>query len=202
MVTAVNDVTAFILAGGKSTRMGCDKAFIQFNGRTLLERSLETARAVTPEVIVVGERSKFSRFAPVVDDIFRDRGPLGGIHAALSVSATDLNLLLALDMPFMEPRLLKYLFKRALEKEHADVLVVLPRAAGGLQPLCAIYRTRFGRMAEEALKKGQNKIDDLFTGIRMLAIEENELVRAGFAPGLFRNLNTPEELEKAKRHKV
>ena len=201
METAVNDVTAFILAGGKSTRMGCDKAFVQFNGRSLLERSLETARAVTPEVILVGERSKFSRFAPVVDDIFRDRGPLGGIHAALSVSATDLNLLLALDMPFIEARFLKYLFKRALEKEHADVLVIVPRAAGGLQPLCAIYRTRFGQMAEEALKKGQNKIDDLFTDIRILTIEESELARAGFAPSMFRNLNTPEELEKAKRQR-
>jgi molybdopterin-guanine dinucleotide biosynthesis protein A len=201
MVTAQHDVTAFVLAGGKSARMGSDKAFVQLNGRTLLERALETARAVTPEVIVVGERNKFSRYASAVDDVFRDRGPLGGIHAALAVTATDLNLILALDLPFIEPKFLKYLFTRALEVRQTDALVVLPNAGGGWQPLCAIYRKEFGRFAEEALKRGENKIDRIFPGIRVLAIEEAEIVKAGFSVGMFRNLNTPEELERAKKRR-
>ena len=80
---AAVDVTGFILAGGKSTRMGTDKAFIEFEGHTLLERALSLARSVTPDVRIVGAREKFAPFAPVVEDIFRERGPLGGIHAAL-----------------------------------------------------------------------------------------------------------------------
>ena len=70
------DVTAFILAGGKSTRMGTDKAFVPLHGRTLLERALEVARAVTPDVRVVGDPTKFSTFAPVVEDLFPGCGPI------------------------------------------------------------------------------------------------------------------------------
>src|SRR6267378_5266072 len=77
------DVTAFILAGGKSTRMGTDKAFAALDGRTLLARALDLARSVAPDVRVVGDAAKFAAFAPVVEDVFRDCGPLGGIHAAL-----------------------------------------------------------------------------------------------------------------------
>src|ERR1700674_299348 len=89
------DVTAFILAGGKSTRMGADKAFVEYEGRTLLARTLDLARSVTAEVFIVGSKQKFAPFAPVVEDVFCDCGPLGGIHAALRASHTELNLMLA-----------------------------------------------------------------------------------------------------------
>ena len=94
-------VTAFILAGGKSTRMGTDKAFVEYDGRTLLARALDLARSVTPDVRIVGSAEKFAPFAPVVEDIFCDCGPLGGIHAALRSSPTELNVMLAVDTPFV-----------------------------------------------------------------------------------------------------
>jgi molybdopterin-guanine dinucleotide biosynthesis protein A len=102
----VPDLTAYVLAGGKSTRMGSDKAFLEFGGKALLERALHTLRRLTPEVMIVGERTKFAQFGPVVEDVFRRRGPLGAIHAALTVSATDLNLMMAVDLPFVESRFL------------------------------------------------------------------------------------------------
>ena len=80
---SAGDVTAFVLAGGKSTRMGSDKAFLEFEDRTLLARALELAQSITPRVSIVGSREKFGKFAPVVEDIFPDCGPLAGIHAAL-----------------------------------------------------------------------------------------------------------------------
>jgi len=89
------EVTAFILAGGKSTRMGVDKAFAGLDGRTLLARALQLARSVASDVRIVGNKAKFARFGPVVEDMFPNCGPLGGIHAALRASATDLNLVLA-----------------------------------------------------------------------------------------------------------
>src|SRR5690348_1515752 len=95
------DVAAFILAGGKSTRMGADKAFVPLDGRTLLARALDLARSVTPDVRIVGNPETFASFAPVVEDVFRDRGPLGGIHAALRASTKELNLILAVDVPFV-----------------------------------------------------------------------------------------------------
>src|ERR1700722_6676083 len=93
----------FILAGGKSTRMGADKAFVTLDGRTLLARALELARLVTADVCIVGDAEKFAPFAPVVEDEFRGCGPLAGIHAALRASAVELNLMLAGDLPFVSP---------------------------------------------------------------------------------------------------
>ena len=84
-MTPVPQITAFILAGGKSTRMGTDKAFVKFNGKTLLLRALEIARGVTGDVRIVGSPEKFSKYGPVVEDIFRDCGPGPGYCGAAGV---------------------------------------------------------------------------------------------------------------------
>ncbi len=194
----MEQLTAFVLAGGKSTRMGEDKAFLALKGRTLLDRALDTVRALTPEVIIVGERSRFSRFGTVVEDVFRDRGPLGGIHAALTATATDLNLILALDMPFVEKSFLKYL---AREASGSDAVVTVPRTAAGWQPLCAAYRKTFGPLAERSLLQGQNKIDALFSDLKVLVIDDQDLERRGFSEAMFRNLNTRKEFEQARRQR-
>jgi molybdenum cofactor guanylyltransferase len=191
----VNDATAFVLAGGKSSRMGSDKAFLQLGGETLLSRALRAAGAVAGEVKIVGDADKFASFGPVVEDIYRACGPLGGIHAALSSSATELNLMLAVDLPFVTLEFLEYLIPRARE---SGATVTIPRVGGGLQPLCAVYRREFAGVAGQALLEGKNKIDLLFTKGETRVIQENELMQAGFSSDMFRNLNTPEELEKAR----
>jgi molybdopterin-guanine dinucleotide biosynthesis protein A len=189
------DASAFILAGGKSSRMGRDKAFLQLRDETLLAHALKLAGAVAEEVRIVGDATKFSPFGRVVEDVYRNRGPLGGIHAALSASSTDLNLMLAVDLPFVDADFLQYLLSRARE---STAIVTLPRAAGGLQPLCAVYRRPFAEIAEEALRNGRNKIDSLFAKAGTCVIEDDELVRAGFSSEMFHNLNTPDDLKKAQ----
>ena len=190
-----NDVAAFVLAGGKSTRMGGDKAFRELGGRTLLARALALAGAVSQDVRIVGDRERFVQFGPVVEDVHPGHGPLGGIHAALSVTCAHLNLVLAVDLPFVEPAFLAYLLSEA---GGTGALVTLPQAAGGWQPLCAVYRREFLDAAEPALRKGKNKIDALFERVEVRAIGEEELGRAGFSSAMFRNLNTPEELQHAQ----
>jgi molybdopterin-guanine dinucleotide biosynthesis protein A len=189
------DLAAFILAGGKSTRMGADKAFVILDGRTLLARALGLARTVTPDVRIVGDPAKFAAFAPVVEDVFRDCGPLAGIHAGLRASQTELNLVLAVDVPFVSFALLQLLIVRA---RNSAATVTVPRTNEGWQPLCAIYRPEFVDAAEKALRTGRYKIDALFDAVRTLAIEEEELAAAGFSASMFRNLNTREELEAAR----
>jgi molybdenum cofactor guanylyltransferase len=189
------DLTAFVLAGGKSTRMGADKAFVMLDGQTLLSRALELARSVTSEVRIVGDPAKFVTFAPVVVDIFPNCGPLGGIHAALRSSQTELNLILAVDVPFVSPALLQYLIERSLNSASATVTVA--HSGGNWQPLCAIYRRKFADAAERALRVGRYKIDKLFEAARTRAIAEEELKATGFPPTMFRNLNTREELAEA-----
>ena len=188
------EVSAFVLAGGRSSRMGTDKAFVEFQGRTLLDRALSLVTVITPRVYILGNRAVFGAFGDVVEDQYPNHGPLGGIHAALRASASDLNLFLAMDMPFVQERFLKYLVSEA---EKCDAQATVPRAAGNWQPLCAVYRKAFADLAEPALQSGRNKIDLLFREVPVRVIEEDELEKAGFAPELFRNLNTPEDLRAA-----
>jgi molybdopterin-guanine dinucleotide biosynthesis protein A len=190
------NLTAFILAGGRSSRMRTDKAFVKYDGQTLLARALDLVRSITSKVFIVGSREKFALFAPVVEDIFRDCGPLGGIHAALKTSSTELNFILAVDTPFVSSALLQYLMSQAQSAPEATVIV--PRSGGRRQPLCAIYRREFADVAETALRAGQNRIDRLFDEVRTRVLKEEELDAAGFSRALFRNLNTPEELEVEK----
>jgi molybdenum cofactor guanylyltransferase len=190
-------LTAFILAGGRSTRMGADKAFVDYDGRTLLAIALDLARSITSDVLIVGSREKFAPFAPVVEDIFRDCGPLGGIHAALRAARTELNLMLAVDTPFVPVAFLQYLIRSA--QSAPDATVIVPCSSRGWQPLCAIYRREFAKAAESALRAGHNKIDRLFDRVRTRVLEPKELQAAGFSSGIFRNLNTPEELESERR---
>ena len=192
-----HDIAAFILAGGKSTRMGADKAFLDFEGRPLLIRALDLVGSVTSEVKIVGSRGKFAPFAPVVEDVFQNCGPLGGIHAALRSSSADLNLMLAVDLPFVSEEFLQYLIGEA--RQTSDAVVTVPRAGGYWQSLCAIYRRQFAAVAENALRAGKYKIDPLFALVSIRGIEEDELQRAGFSQEVFCNLNTPAELQALKR---
>ena len=190
------DVAAFILAGGQSTRMGTDKAFVQLDGQTLLARALDLGRSIAADVRIAGSVEKFARFAPVVEDVFRDRGPLGGIHAALLSSSCEFNLMLAVDTPFIPAALLLFLLQRA---RGSGAVVTVPRLGNLWQPLCAIYRREFVTVAEDALRVGRYKIDALFEIVPTLAIRDKELAAAGFSADVFRNLNTVAELEAAKR---
>lgn len=189
-------ITAFILAGGKSARMESDKAFLELSGRSLLARALDLARAVTPDVKIVGNPEKFAAYGPVVPDLYHARGPLGGIHAALSISSTDCNLILAVDLPFIELRFLQYLIAEA---QSADAVITVPSAGGHFHPLCAVYRRAFLPAAARALSEGRNKLDALFSEVSVRVISEEELQTSDFDAAMFRNLNTPEDWQHAKQ---
>jgi len=187
----------FLLAGGKSSRMGMntDKAFLDFGGQTLLDRALGVMGTVCDRVTIVGDPGKFAKYGstkygPVVADIFSGCGPLAGIHTALVHSPAELNLMLAVDMPFVSTKLLAFLFAAA---EHNDAVVTVPRTTQGLQPLCAVYRRDFSTTAEQALRAGNYKIDAAFAGVSIRVIEEAELAAAGFSERSFFNVNTPQD---------
>lgn len=185
---------AFLLAGGKSSRMGANKAFLDFRGQTLLARALTTLCGACGNVTIVGDPETFANYAPVVADIFAGCGPLAGIHSALAHSSAELNLMLAVDMPFVSPELLRFLLRAAeIAGKEADAIVTVPRTSRGLQPLCAVYRRDFAVTAEQALQAGNYKIDAAFANIQLRVIEEPELAAAGFSEKNFFNVNTSED---------
>lgn len=196
MPTNTEQLTAYVLAGGKSSRMGTDKAFLELEGRALVAHAVDLAGSVSNEVRIVGDPAKFAVFAEAVPDVFAGRGPLGGIHAALLNSGTDINLILGVDLPFIERHFLGYLVSTA---QSCDAMVTVPSSGKHLQTLCAVYRKEFSVSAARALGLGENKIDALFAGLPARVIHEEEILRNGFSPSMFRNLNTPEEWEAGKR---
>jgi molybdopterin-guanine dinucleotide biosynthesis protein A len=191
------DVSAFVLTGGKSERMGNDKALLRLpSGNTLLEHALAVASAVAGEVGIVGPRQRYGTYAwagEIVEDVFAERGPLGGIHAALSASQTDWNVLLAVDLPLVSADLLLWMLKMA---RSAGKEVTAASVAGGLHPLCGVYRKRFKGRAEQGLQEGRNKVAANFDAASLRILTEEEVRSAGFSPEMFVNVNTPEEFQK------
>jgi molybdopterin-guanine dinucleotide biosynthesis protein A len=176
--------------------MGADKAFLQLAGKSLLEHALHLAREAADNVSVVGPAEKFAKYARVVPDIYENQGPLAGIHSALNWSRSDLNLIIAVDLPFVTAGFLKYLVSRA---RACSAVVTVPATSAGLQPLCAVYRKVFSQVASRALQQGRNKIDALFKDVSLRLISEEDLKTNGFDSAIFRNLNTPADWETAKR---
>jgi molybdopterin-guanine dinucleotide biosynthesis protein A len=191
-----SQLSGFVLAGGKSTRMGQDKAALTLNGRTLLEHALAALHGVCRDVSILGRHDLYGSLAPVYEDIFPGCGPLGGIHAALSNSQTQFNLIIAVDTPFLVPEFLSYLAERAIT---SAAVVTTPEIDGYTQPLCTVYSLDFLTIAERALRLGNYKIVPLFPAGRTLVIKQSELRRFAFAADMFENLNTPEDLARARR---
>lgn len=200
MSSAALTRAGFVLAGGKSSRMGADKAFLEFGGQTLLDRALAVMATVCDRVTIVGDPAKFTKYRstndgfgklePVIADIYPGCGPLAGIQAALLQTTAELNVMLAVDMPFVSKELLAFLLAGA---EKNDAMVTVPRTGKGLQPLCAVYRRGFSGVAEQALRAGKYKIDAAFADVSTVVVEESELAAAGFSERCFFNVNTPEE---------
>jgi molybdopterin-guanine dinucleotide biosynthesis protein A len=188
-------VAAFVLTGGKSSRMGQEKSTLLLNGNTLLERAIEIAHVASEDVRLLGATDSVTNLT-VIPDRFPGCGPLAGIDAALAATNAELNFILSVDTPFIPQVFVRHLVNRARDN---DALVTYPRLTSGYQPLCAVYRKEFGTFADAALRSGNYKIDPLFARIATCTIDDAELRKLGFGEEIFDNLNTPEDWERAQR---
>ncbi len=191
----MEDLSAFVLAGGRSSRLGSEKALVELEGETLLVRALRLCRSLTAAVYVAGPADKFAALGAVVEDVHRGCGPLGAIHAALSASTTDLNFILAVDMPFVVPAFAEHLVAQA---RASGAVVTVPRVGGRFEPLCAVYRRPFRDTAQAALEQGRYKIDALFPLVTVRVLDADELLRFAFDSAMFQNLNTPSDLQRVR----
>jgi molybdopterin-guanine dinucleotide biosynthesis protein A len=177
--------------------MGTDKAALLLNGRTLLEHAIATIAAVAGEpVCILGSHQLYGSYGKVIEDRFPGCGPLAGIHAALSHSPTQFNLIIAVDTPFLSSELLRHMAARAIQSR---AIVTVPEIGGYTQPLCAVYSRDFLPIAENALKSGSFKIVPLFPKSGTCVIAEAELAQFAFNAEMFDNLNTPQDMERARR---
>ena len=172
--------------------MGFDKALLSIGGKPLIQTILERVRPLTDEVFVSSNDQSAYEFLglPVVPDVFKEQGPLAGLHSAMLHSSRLLFLLLACDMPNLHEPLLRHL---VLSAEGFDA--VIPRTAdGGNHPLCAVYRKTCLPAIESNLSMGVNKVTDIFAE-SSLRVRWLEIREGGFSDLDLANLNSPEDLE-------
>jgi len=174
-------LTGFILAGGKSARMGRDKALLDWHGRTLLDHMTHLISAVADKVHVVGR------------DPLPDRrpglGPLSGIATALETSATDANLVVAVDLPFLTERFLRYLTSEAERPGNPLTACTI----GSQFPLCLVIHRRLLPEIERRLAARDLSIHALIENVPSRLVSEHDLLNAGFNASLFRNINTEQD---------
>jgi len=190
-------VQAYVLAGGKSSRMGQDKALLRFCGRPMIEIALDTLRSVCAEVFVSGNRDDLAAWAPVVHELRFEAGPAAGIEAALTHSTRDWVMLLPVDLPLMSAELLRRWAELVLARQ--DVRASYLECAGEWHPaLCLVHRECLALFRDE-LDAGDRKLTRIFKKLEagLLVLEAGELMEQ--AEDCFRNVNTPEELAEAER---
>ena len=186
------NITGIILIGGKSRRMGRDKAFLEFAGKPLFERVLETFRECFDRIMLVGDREeRFAHYGvPFMRDIFHG-GALGGLYTGLHFSATEYIFVSPCDLPFPNKDMIRYL----CSLRHGFDAVV-PDTAHGFEPLFALYsRTCLGPIRRQ-FEKGNLCVYDFYPAILTRYISDEELRHLDPGGRCFLNINTPEEFAR------
>ncbi len=188
----MDDLQAFILAGGASSRMGTDKSQLPLEGQTFTERIAETLRKLTDSVSVVG-READARL-PSVADVYPQWGALGGLHAALAACKREWAIVVACELPFVSAELFLFLAEKRVDHD----AVVPVQEDGRPQPLAALYRVDPCRQrATELIEAGRRRPLDLLEAVKTHWISFAEIRNLDQAERFFVNINTPSDYYEA-----
>ncbi len=190
--TINSQLSIAIMAGGKSSRMGRDKAFVRFQGRPMIEIVKEHVSGLGDELILI--TNKPTEYAhlnlPMYSDLYKDHGPLAGIYTAVIKAAHPHTLIVACDMPWLNPDLLNYMIT---QRHTADI--VIPRWQKFPEPLHAIYSKACLAPIQENLEAKQLKITRFFNKVTVNYLDKETIEQVGGNGRSFANINTPQELE-------
>ncbi len=189
-------MTAIILAGGKSSRMGRNKALLKIEGKSFIERQIDLLREIFEDIIISANTPSDYAFLhlPVIKDVFPEKGPLGGIYTGLMESKSPHTFFLACDMPFVELPLIRHL-KGLLR----GVDVVVPKSGRGLEPLHAFYSKKCIGPIKRELDRNNLRIISFFSEVTVKIVELDNLTSSPEFKESITNLNTKEDYESAKK---
>jgi len=193
------EISGVVLAGGLATRMGGgEKALLELAGVTLLERMAQVLSGLFEEVLVATPHPETMAGAagdlPVVQDVHPQAGPLAGIHAALAACSRPHAFVASCDLPFVDPEVVSVIAGRAGEAD-----VVMPRIHGRFHPLHALYSRDLAGEADRLLGLGRRAVRALTDGCNVLYLTEEDFAHLPGHERSFTNVNTPEDLEAARR---
>jgi molybdenum cofactor guanylyltransferase len=186
-------MTGVILSGGKSTRMGKNKAFLEIGGKRLIDRTMMIFKDMFPEVILVTNSplDYLEQACIIASDIFKNKGALGGIYTGLFYASYDHVFVSACDMPFLDRSFIEHMIKC---RDRYDIVV--PELPDGLQPLHAIYSKRCLSPIKKLMDRDVLKITGFYKGLKTLVIKEETIKSFDPAGKMFINVNTIKDLEQ------
>lgn len=189
--------TGIILSGGKSLRMGKNKAFIEIEGLPMIERILNLFKKIFNEILVItNDKNQFVHLdnVKIFNDLIPYKGALGGLYTGLFYSSYEYSFCVGCDMPFLNESLIKFLIKKINGED-----IIVPKTEKGLEPLHAIYSKRCLSIIKNMIDSGKSRIIDIYPLLKIKIIEEREFIDLDPEKKSFLNINTPEELEQIKR---
>lgn len=193
MTQRINQAAGVILAGGKSSRFGSNKALALHQGDALIQTIARRLAALFPETLLITNTPEEYGFLgwPMAKDLYPDCGPLAGIHAALRTVSQPRIFVCGCDMPLVNPDLIRFLCE--LEGDHD---IVLPWLDEGPEPLYAVYSKKALPIIEEQLSKNQYKIGMVFEKLRIRKVTSEEILQ--IVPDLttFQNINHQHDLAR------
>jgi len=188
-------MSSIVLAGGRSLRLGRDKAQEEIGGQRLIDRVIERLKLLGDEIIVV--TSSNNRIPNIgvrqVHDSYPGKGALVGIYSGLREATSQYNIVVGCDMPFLNIDLLKYITGVAVNFD-----IAIPRIADQVEPLHAVYSRDCLAQMEEQMKAGRFKVSDLLGSVKVRYVEGGEIDRFDPQHLSFLNINYKSDLEKAR----
>lgn len=190
-------MTGAILAGGKSRRMGFNKAFIRINDETVIERSLKLFQNVFDDVFIVANDILLygGLDARVYSDVYKDAGSLGGVFTALFHASGDWAFVAACDMPYLDTQTIR----KILDSPRKGYEAVVPFINGKYHPMHALYSKKCLKPIESMIKDGNLRVTDLFERIKARKLFETDFGELPVAASV-ENINTREDLIKTGLH--
>lgn len=191
--------TVAISAGGKSSRMGTDKSFVQIRGKPIIEHLLSRVAGLgqAETILVTNRPADYEHLGlPMFSDVLPDKGSLGGIYTAIHASRQPYILVLACDLPFANPALLRYMLDLCADDTFD---VVVPRVNGYPEGLHAIYSQACLMPIRWQLDTDRLKVIGFYSDVRVRYVEEAEHKPLDPHGLSFFNVNTPQELAEAQR---
>lgn len=196
MMIKHTDITGAILAGGKSTRMGRDKALLVLDGVPFVQHIARTLLQVFEGVVIVSDHGKNYRFLdlPIHADIYKNCGPLAGIHSALKYSTTDAVFIVSCDLPFLTTAIVKHVVESRM---HHDVTLLT--STNNVQPLCGLYERRCLPLVEKNLLNAQYSVLKCLQEMQTVILSP-ALLSTDDAPYALMNVNTLHDYQLCLAH--
>jgi molybdopterin-guanine dinucleotide biosynthesis protein A len=189
----IKNINGYILAGGKSSRMGTDKGLLLIEGKAMIEYVIEQMQPLFGKLVIVSNNPEYEKFGlEVIPDLIKEIGPAGGIYTALNHSEAKMNFIVSCDMPFVTAAAIEFVIKNSEESQ-----IVLLENKGKLEPLFGAYSKDCEQKWLQLIQQEKVKLQDMVLHFKLekIPVENNEIFKDSF----FKNINTKADFNNASK---